>query len=243
MNYGLYSIFLGLRTRQNTLETQASNIANANTEGFKAKRMVYSTFEAEKKADNDRQLLVAGASAENASDFTTGTIRVTGRSLDVAIDGDAFLQVQTPRGIRFTRAGNMTVSEDGQLVTKNGHLVVGEKGPITIPRDSEISIAQKGGISADGQEIDSLKLVRFNNPASALLADGDSFFAASGSEVPQPATGSRVIQESLEGSNVNPITELTAMINNNREFESLQKSLTLLVNDIGKKVSGEIGKM
>jgi flagellar basal-body rod protein FlgF len=243
MNYGLYSIFLGMRTRQNTLETQANNIANATTEGFKAKRMVYSTFEAEKKGQGDRQLLVAGASAENKTDFTTGTIRVTGRSLDVAIEGDAFLQVQTPRGVRFTRAGNMTVSENGQLMTKNGHLVVGEKGPITVPRDSEISIAERGGVSAGGQEIDSLKLVRFNNPAAALLSDGDSFFAASGAEVPQPATGSRVIQESLEGSNVNPLTEMVSMINNNREFESLQKSLTLLMNDIGRKVSGEIGKM
>jgi flagellar basal-body rod protein FlgF len=242
MNYGLYSIFLGLRTRQKTLETQASNIANASTEGFKAKRMVYSTFEAEKKGDGDRQLLVAGASAENTTDFSRGTIRVTGRSLDVAIDGDAFLQVQTPRGVRFTRAGNLTVSDNGQLITKNGHLLVGEKGPITVPRDAKVSIAERGAISADGSEIDTLKLVRFNNPAAALLSDGDSFFMASGAEVPQPATGSRVVQESLEGSNVNPVTELVAMIDNNRQFESLQKSLTVLMNDIGRK-QGEIGKM
>lgn len=242
MNYGLYSIFLGLRTRQNTLETQASNLANASTEGFKAKRMVYSTFEAEKKGDGDRQLLVAGASAENATDFSRGTIRVTGRSLDIAIEGDAFLQVQTPRGVRFTRAGNLTVSESGQLVTKNGNLLVGEKGPITVPRDSKVDIGERGGVSADGSEIDSIKLVRFNNPARALLSDGDSYFMASGAEVPQPATGSRVVQESLEGSNVNPVTELVAMIDNNRQFESLQKSLTVLMNDIGRK-QGEIGKM
>lgn len=63
MNYGLYSIFLGMRARQNTLETQANNIANASTAGFKAQRMVYSTFEAEKKGTGDQQLLVAGASA------------------------------------------------------------------------------------------------------------------------------------------------------------------------------------
>ena len=243
MNYGLYTIFLGMRTRQNTLETQANNVANASTVGFKAQRMIYSTFEADKRAETDRQLLVAGASAQTNTDFSTGTIRDTGRGMDVAIEGDAFIQIQTPRGIRFTRAGNMTVSETGQLVTKTGDLVVGEKGPITIPRDQELSIGQKGVLSAGGKDIDTLALVRFNNPTAALMKDGDTLFAATGSEPPQAATNSRVIQGSLEGSNINAVSEMVAMINNNREFESLQKSLTLLMNDMGRKISGEIGKV
>ncbi len=243
MNYGLYSIFLGMRARQNTLETQANNIANASTTGFKAQRMIYSTFEAEKKGSGDRQLLVAGASAASTTDFSGGSIQQTGRGLDIAIEGDAFLQVQTPRGIRYTRAGNMTVNDGGQLVTKNGDLVVGEKGPITIPRDSQLSIGQKGVLSAAGKDIDSLKLVRFDNPAAALVKDGESMFVATGAEAPQAATGSRVIQGSLEGSNINSVSEMVAMINNNREFESLQRSLTLMVNDMGRKISGEIGKL
>ncbi|HQZ95831.1 MAG TPA: flagellar basal-body rod protein FlgF [Pyrinomonadaceae bacterium] len=243
MNYGLYSIFLGMRARQNTLETQANNIANASTTGFKAQRMIYSTFEAEKKGSGDRQLLVAGASAASTTDFSGGSIQQTDRGLDIAIEGDAFLQVQTPRGIRYTRAGNMTVNDGGQLVTKNGDLVVGEKGPITIPRDSQLSIGQKGVLSAAGKDIDSLKLVRFNNPAAALAKDGESMFVATGAEAPQAATGSKIIQGSLEGSNINSVSEMVAMINNNREFESLQKSLTLLVNDMGRKISGEIGKL
>lgn len=243
MNYGLYTIFLGMRARQNTLETQANNIANASTSGFKAQRMLYSTFEAEKKGEGDRQLLVAGASAQNRTDFSTGSFQQTGRGMDIAIEGDAFLQIQTPRGVRYTRAGNMTVNDGGMLVTKNGDLVVGEKGPITIPLDSELSIGQKGVLSAGGSDIDSLKLVRFDNPAAALMKDGDSMFVATGSEVPQNATNSRVIQGSLEGSNVNSVTEMVAMINNNREFESLQKSLMLTMNDVGRKISADIGKI
>lgn len=243
MNYGLYTIFLGMRARQNTLETQANNIANASTTGFKAQRMTYGTFEAEKKGTGDRQLLVAGASAANSTDFSNGSVQLTGRSLDVAIEGDAFIQIETPNGPRFTRAGNMTVSDGGQLVTKNGDLVVGEKGPITIPRDTELSIGKRGTLSAGGKDIDTLKLVRFDNPAAALLKDGDTVFKATGAENPQPATNSRVVQGSLEGSNINTISEMVAMINNNREFESLQKSLTLLMNDMGRKVSGEIGKI
>jgi flagellar basal-body rod protein FlgF len=243
MNYGLYNIFLGMRARQNTLENQANNIANASTVGFKAQRMIYSTFEAEKRADNDRQLLVAGASAQTQTDFSMGSIQQTGRSLDVAIEGDAFLQVQTPRGLRFTRAGNMTVNDAGQLVTKNGDLVIGEKGPITIPRDTKISIGEKGTIDAAGVKVDSLQLVRFNNPATALVKEGDTMFAANGTEAPVATTAGKVISGSLETSNINTVSEMVSMINNNREFESLQRSLTLLMNDMGRKISGEIGKI
>lgn len=243
MNYGLYSIFLGMRSRQNTLETQANNIANSSTAGFKAERLIYSTFEADNKKSGDKQLLVAGVSTSGTTDFTAGSIQQTGRSMDVAIDGDAFLQVQTPRGVRYTRAGNMTVNNSGQLVTKNGDLVVGDKGPITVPKEGDLSIGQKGNLTAAGQEFDSIKLVRFNNPASALTKEGDSMFVATGSEAPQQNVSAKVIQGSLEGSNINSISEMVAMINNNREFESLQKSLTLLVNDIGRKISGEIGKI
>lgn len=243
MNYGLYNIFLGMRARQNTLENQANNIANASTVGFKAQRMIYSTFEAEKRADYDRQLLVAGASAETQTDFSMGSIKQTGRSMDIAIDGDAFLQIQTARGVRFTRAGNLTVNEAGQLATKTGDLVVGTNGPITIPRDTAVSIGERGVISASGKNIDTLQLVRFNNPAAALIKDGDSTFAANGTEAPVAATSGKVISGSLEMSNLNTVSEMVSMINNNREFESLQRSLTLLMNDMGRKISGEIGKV
>lgn len=243
MNYGLYSIFLGMRSRQNTLETQANNIANSSTAGFKAERMIYSTFEAEQKGKSDQQNLVAGVRASNGTDHTAGSIQETGRSMDVAIQGDAFLQIQTPRGVRYTRAGNLTVNNGGQLVTKTGDLVVGDKGPITVPQDGELSIGQRGSLASKGQEFDTIKLVRFNNPAAALLKDGDSMFMTTGTEIPQQDVGSKVIQGSLEGSNINSVTEMVAMINNNREFESLQKSLTLLINDIGRKISGEIGKI
>lgn len=243
MNYGLYTIFLGMRTRQNTLETQANNIANASTAGFKAQRLIYSTFEAENKADSDRQSLIAGASAQTTTDFSAGSIRETSGALDLAIKGDAFFVVETPRGPRYTRAGSLTVNESGQLTTKGGDLVVGDKGPITIPRDAAVSISKRGEVSADGTAIDSIKLVKFQNPAAALLKDGDTMFAASGAEVPQAAPDSTVIQGAIEMSNVNSVGEMVAMINNNREFESLQKSLILTMNDVGRKIAGEIGRI
>ncbi|MEP6900299.1 MAG: flagellar basal-body rod protein FlgF [Actinomycetota bacterium] len=243
MNYGLYSIFLGMRSRQKTLDVQANNIANASTTGFKAERLLYSTFEAAKKGTSDKQNLVAGVLTSGSSDFSEGALQQTGRSLDVAIEGDAFLQIQTPRGVRFTRAGNLSLNADGQLVTKNGDLVVGDNGAITVPPGGEITIGEDGNLANGGQTFDRLKLVRFNSPTTALMKEGDSLFMATGAEQPQGNINSKVVQGSLENSNINSISEMVAMINNNREFESLEKSMSLLMNDIGRKISGDIGKM
>lgn len=243
MNYGLYSIFLGMRSRQNTLEAQANNIANASTSGFKAERLAYTSVEAAAKGTGDKQRLVSGVTTSSGVDFTEGSRQQTGRDLDIAIDGDAFLQIQTARGVRYTRAGNLTLNASGQLVTKNGDLVAGSNGPITVPRDGKIAIEPNGDLSSAGQAFDKLKLVRFNNPASALIKEGDSLFMANGTQPALENVNSTVIQGSLEGSNINTISEMVAMINNNREFESLQKSLTLLMNDLGRKISGEIGKI
>lgn len=243
MNYGLYSIFLGMRSRQNTLEAQANNIANASTVGFKAERMAYTAVEAEMKGSGDKQRLVGGVTTSSGVDFSSGTLQQTGRDLDIAIEGNAFLQIQTQRGVRFTRAGNLTQNEAGQLVTKNGDLVVGEKGPITITKGSQISISPDGELSSGGAVFDKLKLVSFNNPATALIKEGDSLFLLTGSETGQENVSAKVVQGSLENSNINSVSEMVAMINNNREFESLQKSLSLLMNDLGKKISGEIGRL
>jgi flagellar basal-body rod protein FlgF len=243
MNYGLYSIFLGMRSRQNTLEAQANNIANASTAGFKAERLLYTSVAADKAGQGDKQNLVVGVSTSSGIDFSEGSIQQTGRSLDVAIEGDAFLQIQTPRGVRYTRAGNLTMNSNGQLVTKNGEFVVGDSGPITVPKDGELAIGEDGTLSVAGQTADKLKLVRFNSPATALIKEGDSLFAATGTEQPQDGSSSKIVQGSLENSNINSVSEMVSMINNNREFESLQKSVTLLMSDIGRKISGEIGKM
>lgn len=243
MNYGLYTSFLGMKARQRTLETQANNIANAMTAGFKAARLNYSTAEADQKGDSSLQNLVAGAMTSGATDFSAGSINQTGRNLDLAIEGDGFLQIQTPRGERYTRAGNLTINANGQLVTKNGDLVVGARGAITVPKGGELSIGVDGSLSVNGENFDKLKLVRFENPTTALQKEGDSLFMETGTEQGTQATNSQVHQGALEGSNINSIQEMVSMINNNREFESIQKSVSLIMNDLGRKIAGEIGKI
>lgn len=277
MQAGLYTAFLGMRARQQTLDTIANNIANASTSGFKAERLFHHSIELADAAllraksgasaaggliasnlTNQAPLADGGGGAipldnvervfgvlsGGVTDYSGGSFRETGRPLDVALDGQGFFAVQTPRGERYTRAGVFTLDAAGQLVTQQGDLVVGASGPITVPRGkTEISIGVDGSVSADGQPIGKLKVVRFDNPRTALTKEGDSLFMAAGQEKPQNAFGTRVVQGVLEMSNVNVVTEMATMMHNSREFDSLQRSITLMMNDLGRKVASEIGRI
>jgi flagellar basal-body rod protein FlgG len=268
MNYGLYASFLGMRARQRTLDVMANNIANASTTGFKQDRVLYRSIEAaEKEAqqgqgnnpqpnnaastplskDDEIRALAqkqgrsVGVITGSMIDFSAGPIKETGRPLDVTLDGDGFLAVQTPKGERYTRAGSLTLDSNGQLMTHDGYMVIGDGGPITLPQ-GEISIGEDGSISVGSQQVDRLKLVRFDNPNNALLKDGNSLFVASGKEQPQEATNLRVVQGALETSNISTISEMAAMIQNSREFDSLEKNMSILMNDL-RRATSEIGKL
>ncbi len=246
MNNALYASFLGMRARQRTLDAISDNIANASTSGFKSDHPYFRSVEGGDLPENarsgarDRRGL--GVVTYGAVDFSAGAVRETGRALDVAIDGDAFLSVQTPRGERYTRNGNFTLDASGQLVTHSGDLVLGERGAITVP-SGEVSIARDGTVSVDGRTIDKLKMVRFADPRAALVKEGGTLFNTTGAEQPTVAKSANVIQGALEGSNVNSVSEMVAMMQNGREFDSLQRAITVTMNDLGRKVSTEIGKI
>jgi flagellar basal-body rod protein FlgF len=261
INQGLYTAFLGMRARQNTLDALANNLANASTTGFKAERLLYRSIEAAdieakkttpntNNSDNNpgppRENRTYGVITSSTTDFTIGQIRQTNQPLDVALDNEkTFFAIQTTGGTRYTRAGNFTLDANGQLVTFRGDLVIGERGPITIPRangSNQITIGEDGTISANGQTIDRLKLAQFNTPSTALLKEGETLFLETGAEKPGPASNVRVMQGALEMSNINPLSEMVAMIQNSREFDSLQRSVTLMMNDLGRKIAGEIGR-
>jgi flagellar basal-body rod protein FlgF len=264
MNFGLYAAYLGMRSRQQQLDLLANNIANASTSGFKADRLLYRSVAAPKQdpgtttlsaagtlgaaTDQNQQLtplrnaIEVGVVTAQTTDFSAGSIRETGRSLDIALNGDGFLVVQTARGERYTRQGSLTLDNSGQLVTQRGDLVVGDSGPITIP-PGNVSFGEDGSVSVNGQIAGKLKLVRFNNPNTALMKEGDCLFAANGTQQGQEATETKVAQGTLELSNVNSLTEMVAMMQNSREFESLQKSVSTLMNELGRKVANEVGRL
>lgn len=243
MNHALYTSFLGMRARQRTLDAISDNIANSSTTGFKSDQPFFRSFEAadvKGSAPNDRHGM--GVLTGGRTSFATGTIRDTGRPLDVAIDGDAFFSVRTPRGERYTRAGSFTIDSTGQLVTQTGDLVLGENGAINLPK-GEVTIGRDGSVMVGDRKIDRLKLVSFADPHAALAKEGANYFAATGSEKPATSNSANVMQGALEGSNVNTVTEMVAMMANGREFDSLEKTLSVTMNEIGRKVASDIGKI
>jgi flagellar basal-body rod protein FlgF len=215
------------------LDVVSNNIANLNTTGFKADMSVFEeylmpTARATDFPGRDARLSYVQDRA-TWHDLSQGPAQVTGNPLDISIDGNAFLAVQTPRGERYTRNGAMQINAAGQLVTGEGYQVLGANGPIVFQRDdSGISISADGTVSVRegiNATVDSvrgrIRMVSFAQPQQ-LTKDGSSTFAASGNMAPQAAPeGARIVQGTLEKSNVRAVIEMTRMIDVSRTYTQI----------------------
>ncbi len=220
---------------QRELDVVANNIANLNTTGFKADNVVFHEFlmpgaRANNFAGNDRRISFVQDRA-TWLDLSQGPVQQTGNPLDVAISGNAFLTIQTPRGERYTRNGALQINNTGELVTSEGHKVVGENGPIVFQaNDRDISISTDGTISVrEGRNTtDSLrgkfKLVNFAQP-QRLQKDGTSAYAAPAGITAQAATQTRVVQGAIEKSNVRSVAEMTRMVEVTRTYTQIASLL------------------
>lgn len=206
------------------LDVIANNMANVSTNGFKARQSRFQEYlmpvaSADAFGAPDRKLSFV-AEAGTALDVAAGAIERTGSPLDAAIKGDGFFVVQTPAGERYTRNGAFTLDRQGQLVTSDGHAVIGENGPIAFsPQETDIAIGNDGTISTSQGERGKLRLVRFADP-QALQSDGANLFS---STAPAQAAGpaARVEAGAIERSNVRPVIEMTRLIDVNRAYTGL----------------------
>jgi flagellar basal-body rod protein FlgF len=213
---------------QRELDVVANNIANLNTTGFKADSIVFHEHlmpvaRANSFSGGDRQISFVQDRA-TWMDLSQGPVQPTGNPLDVAVSGNAFLTVQTPRGERYTRNGALQINNQGQLVTSEGLQVIGQSGPIVFqPTDRDISIGVDGIISVrEGQNtIDSqrgkLKLASFDQP-QRLQKDGTSTYMAPAGVTPTTPKDARVSQGVIEKSNVNSVMEMTRMVEVTRAY-------------------------
>jgi flagellar basal-body rod protein FlgF/flagellar basal-body rod protein FlgG len=220
---------------QRELDIVANNIANLNTTGFKADNVVFQEFlmpgaQANQFAGNDRRVSFVQDRA-TWLDLSQGAVEHTGNPLDVAISGNAFLTVQTPRGERYTRNGALQINAQGQLVTSEGLQVIGQNGPIVFqPTDRDISIGIDGLISVrEGQNTtDSqrgkLKLASFDQP-QRLQKDGTSTYMAPAGVTPQVPADARVSQGAVEKSNVKSVMEMTRMVEVTRAYTQIATML------------------
>jgi len=222
--------YIGL-SRQMTLRREldiaANNIANADTTGFKVEQLLLGT-EVGNRARNDAIRPSASFVLDRGvgRDFSQGSLQQTGRDLDFAIDGEGvFFKVQDGATEAYTRDGAFTISPEGELVTKAGLPVLGDGGPITIdPAKGAITVADDGNISQDGVTIGQLGLARFDT-LSVLSKDGDGLYRNASNASPIDATGAQVRQGMLEGSNVNPLVEITQLIEISRAYERATKMI------------------
>jgi flagellar basal-body rod protein FlgF len=229
------TLLIGL-SRQMMLERQmdvvANNVANVNTNGYKADRSLFEEYlmpgaHEDNFVGRDRRLSFVQDRA-TFHDFAGGPTEQTKNPLDVAIDGKAFLVVQTPNGERYTRDGGLQINAQGQLVTASGNPVLGSNGPITFQQtDHDITISNDGtvtvleGVNNAADSIrGKLRLVSFAQ-AQKLLKEGSNLYSAGEGNFAQPDTSARVHQGFIEKSNVNAVTEMSRMVEVSRAYTQM----------------------
>lgn len=206
-------------TRQ--LAVIANNVANMSTTAFKSERVLFEEFLV--KTDEGHKLSFVQDVAV-ARDLQEGEMKPTGNPLDLALSGRGYLVVETPEGPRYTRNGHFRLSSEGQLVTQDGFPVLDEQNrPIEIrATDKPITISPEGTITLGDGEAVKLRIVSFENEYK-LRPVGSGLYETK--EPPQPPTRVAVLQGMLESSNVEPILEITQMIQLSRTYEATQRLL------------------
>lgn len=224
------ALFVGVSSQaalQRQLDVIANNMANVTTNGFKARSTRFQDFlmakaSADAFSSPDRRLDFV-IDAGTPLDASAGAVETTGNPLDAAVKGDAFFVVQTPGGERYTRGGAFQVDAAGQLVTNDGHPVLGESGPISFsPQETGAAIAPDGTVTTTQGVRGRLRLVRFDD-ARALRNEGANVFSS-----PTPAQAAplaRIEPGALERSNVRPVREMTRLMEVTRAYASVSSML------------------
>lgn len=250
MTRALYTGFTGMVNEQKRLDIISNNIANSATVGYKGENVTSQSFEdvlTLKIRDNSEYYLDKSIGSmslgvhigEVYTDYSQGSLRETGNTYDLAVEGQGFFEVREGDTIRYTRNGNFTMTQDGFIVDTDGNHLQGESGDIQVPVDAEIAINTSGDIYANGEFVDTVKLVDFEN-YDYLEKVGDISYKAVDGAVSFDATGI-IRQGYTEQSNINAVSEMVDLIAITRAYEANQKVIqtedSLLektVNQIGK---------
>lgn len=270
----------GQVAQQRKVETIANNVANANTVGFKKDQLVFKEHltaltKGVEDIDIPRKEFSPGdfyhtQGAENSmvsvdgsfTIFEQGTLIPTNNPLDLGLQGEGFIEVITPTGVRFTRKGNLSLSRDGELVTDQGFKVltaldtpeatlrdpasVGsvpapEERILRVPTNSKLTINNEGEILTKDGTVGKLSVIEFKDK-HALRKEGNSLYISPDeSNIVRTNIKTTVNQGFLEGSNVNAIEEMSELIKAHRHFESIQKAINAY-DSISGKIANEIGK-
>lgn len=223
----IYTALTGMNAAMDRQRAVANNLANASTPGFRAEEFAVTTANVKGPSFQVRAMVQG---AVRGADMATGTVNTTGRTLDIAVHGDALIALQAPDGAEvYTRRGDLRITGDGVLENGDGLPVMGEGGPITVPAGAEISFATDGTVlaadpgagDAPPQPIGRIKLASL--AGSSIIKGTDTFLRVpDGGVLPADPTA-QITSGALEGSNVNTAETLVEMIEAQRAFDQRTK--------------------
>jgi flagellar basal-body rod protein FlgF len=201
-------------------EVLSNNIANVQNDGFQRDRVAFRRVLADLASALPEQGLVA------ARDRTPGSVQTTGNPLDFAIEGAGYFVVQRPDGRELmTRTGAFALGTDGTLQTLDGNRVLGDGGPISLPPGT-VTAGADGTLFVDGQAVGALRIVDAD-PSDVERAGSNTLGLVEGAGFRERPAATRVVHRSLEGSNVEAVTEMVDMMRLVREFEANVKAMDI----------------
>lgn len=222
------SLYVGL-SRQLVLDHAmtlvANNVSNANTAGYRAQNPMFEEYITKSNGYTGQDPLSMVYDMGQYDTTSAGPVQLTGGTYDVALMGPGFIQVLTPGGdTQYTRSGDFTLNSNGQIATSAGFLVSGPGGnPVSIPAGTEeVVITESGEVTADGNVVGRIGVVEFDN-LQDLKPQGNGLYSSGAAG--RPATETKVKQGALEGSNVNPVQEMTRMIEILRTYQSTMRMI------------------
>ncbi len=219
------------------MDITAGNIANANTTGYSAEHIKFESYLTKDVNLGNHNKMAFAYDIASYRNTQAGSKKVTNNPLDVAINGNGYFAVQTPLGVRYTRAGNFQLSSDGTLTNAEGYPVLDTSNQaIVFPENTNsVEIGDIGNIRVNGEDFGQLNVVQFENE-QLLERVGHTLYTTDAAPLPADPLQVKVAHGVLENSNVEPVLELTHMIKVSRAVGSTSKFIEV-VYDLQRKAS------
>ncbi len=232
---GLENASRSMLEKMRNLQIVANNLANINTTGYK-REIPFTEYV--RRGENQPTLQL--------TDFTEGSLIETDNPFDLAITGKGFFAIKTNRGVELTKNGKFKVSEDGYLVTDDNEKVLGRSGEINFyenitGKNKDVKITANGEIKVDGNIVDQLMIVKMPAQKNLVRTENQKYYLPDNNYTPAENKDFSIKQGFLEESNTNPVIEMQAMIQLEKDYEAAQKMVASMDNLMSK--SREIGKV